>query len=457
VRQRFQRILGSAVLTTTLSLTQVACTTYTPVHGEPRPRDYVVERCHQSVRSQVSDRFGRPTRMSFDSAESYYISSARQGVRGGAVIGSGGERARIHYDCSVNIHTGRVVDVDHRLVEADRHRSEWSADACQNRIRDEVASRNRHRSTVKFEPAKTWFISLDREGVRGNARVESGKQREKIRYECEVDVRRGRIQAAHFQSLEKPAMTNKDVVKLCKASISDAVIQDRGRRMNISFGDNHVYAISRHKKGVQGKAKLKSGSGKDPIAYECKGNTRQERVTDAHYRLLDKPRPSRKHVVDLCQKVTREMAAADHGRRAKVDFDDAQTFDVSEREMGVRGNGKLHVGRDRDAIRYSCNVDLRRVKVTDARYRPVERPRRSTRRTIDMCHAELRERISADRGSSTALKFESSETFFISNSLEGVRGKGVAKIGRDDRDHFRYECKVNIRGGGVKEARYLYR
>jgi hypothetical protein len=457
VRHRFHRILGSGILTATLSLSQAACTTYTPVHTSPRPRDQVVESCHQSVRTQVVVRFGRSTRVGFDTAEPYYISSARQGVRGGAVIGAGGERARIHYDCSVNIHTGRVVDVEHRLVDADRRRSEWSADACQNRIRDEVTSQSRHRSTVSFEPAKIWFISLDREGVRGNGKIESGNRREKIRYECEVDVRRGRIDAAHFQPIEKPALTDQQIVKLCKTSVADAVIEDRGRRMNISFAEEHVYSISRHHKGVQGKAKLKTGKNRDQIAYECKVNTRQERVTDAHYRLLESPRPSRKHVVELCQAVTREMAAADHGRSARVDFDDAETFEVSEREMGVRGSGKLRVGGDRDPIRYSCNVDLRKTKVTDARYRAVERPRQSTQRTVDMCHAELRARISSDRGASASLNFETSETFFVSHALEGVRGTGVAKVGRRDRDRFRYECKVNIRRGAVKEARYLYR
>jgi hypothetical protein len=180
VRPRFHRVPGSALLTAALSVAQLACTTYTPVHSDPRPRDHVVESCQQSVRAQVSDRFGASARVGFDTPETYYISSARQGVRGGGVIGSGGDRARIHYDCSVNIHSGRVVDVNHRLVDASRRSSEWSVDACQSRIRHEVASESRRQTTLNFEPAKTWFISLDREGVRGKGKLESGSRREKI-------------------------------------------------------------------------------------------------------------------------------------------------------------------------------------------------------------------------------------------------------------------------------------
>jgi hypothetical protein len=457
VRPRFHRIPGSALLTAALSVAQLACTTYTPVHSDPRPRDHVVESCQQSVRAQVSDRFGASARVGFDTPETYYISSARQGVRGGGVIGSGGDRARIHYDCSVNIHSGRVVDVNHRLVDASRRSSEWSVDACQSRIRHEVASESRRQTTLNFEPAKTWFISLDREGVRGTGKLASGNEREKIRYECEVDIRRGRIEAAHYRPVEKAPMTDKDTLRLCQAQITDEVKEDRGRSTKISFVENKAYSISRFEKGVQGKAKLKSGDDRDSIAYECRVNTRRERVTDAHYRLLEKPRPSREHVVELCQMVTREMAAADHGRRAAVEFDDAETVAVSEREMRVRGSGRLRVRGDRDPIRYSCSVDLRKVKVTDARYRPVEQPRQSTQRTLDMCHAELRRQIASDREESASLKFDTSETFFVSNAIEGVRGKGVVRVGRRERDPIRYECEVNIRRGNVKEARYRYR
>ena len=74
-----------------------------------------------------------------------------------------------------------------------------------------------------------------------------------------------------------------------------------------------------------------------------------------------------------------------------------------------------------------------------------------------MCHAELLRQISSDREGPASLKLETTETYFVSNAVEGVRGEGVVQAGRRYRDRIRYECEVNIRRGSVKEARYRYR
>jgi len=457
VTTRFRRILGGTLVASSLSIAHVACTTYPPVHTSQRPRDQIVRTCQQSVRAQVSDRVGGATGVGFDTPEIYYVSSALQGVRGGGVVDARGDRARIHYDCAVNVRSGVVVRSDYRLIDRIRRGSEWSVDACQDRIRREVASDQRRQTTTKFDEAETWFISLGREGVRGDGRIEVGGRREKIRYECEVDLRRGRIEAAHYRSVQKPPLTDAKVLKLCHGKIQDQLKGDRGRGTKVSFAENDIYSISRFEKGVRGKAKVKSRNDRDAIAYECTVNTRRERVATASYRVLEKPRPTRERVIELCQMVTREMAAVDHGRRAAVEFDGAETFAISERAIGVRGRGLLRVGGNRDPIGYRCSVDVRNVKVTDARYRRVEQPQESTRRTVDMCHAELREQIASDREQPARLEIETSETFFVSNALEGVRGKGFVRLGRRDRDPIRYECKVNIRRGRVQEARYLYR
>jgi hypothetical protein len=432
------------------------CYARVPVRVEPPPRDHVVEQCHQTIRGQARDRFGRRTAVSFDTPDTYYISSALEGVRGGGVVKAGNERTRIQYDCTVNIRSGRVVQAQHRPV-ADIRPVGWSVDACQDRIREEVASDRNRRAVVKFGEVATHDVSLERERVRGRARLKSGNQWEEIRYACTVNVRRGRIEAADYSPVAKPLLSDAEVVKLCQGVIAGEARADRGKKARVSFDTGSSYSISSSERGVHGRAQLRSGSARERIAYECKVDARARRVTLAEYHSLEKPEVSEKRVIDACQEVTREMVAADHGRRAGVKFKTAETFSSSKRKTGVQGRGELRVGGDRDPIHYVCTVDLRKLKITEARYRPIESSRDQSQRTVDLCHEAVRERVASDREGRVSLGFDRSETFFISNSKEGVRGEGGIRSGRRSRDAIRYECEVDIRRGRVTEVRYRYR
>jgi len=440
--------LSSAVL--------AGCYAYIPVPVEPLPRDRVVEQCHQAIREQTRDRLDRPTAVSFDTPEIYYVSSALEGVRGGGMLAAGRERARIHYDCTVNVRSGGVVRAQHRVIDEIRPAG-WSADVCQDRIREKVTSDRNRRGVVKFGEVEIHDVSLERERVRGRAELKSGSQREKIRYACTVNVRRGRIEDAHYSPLAGPPLSDAEAVKLCQGAITGEAKADRGKKARVSFDTGSSYFVSPSERGVRGRAQLRSGPEHERVAYECKVDVRVRRVTLAHYRSLEKPEHSEKRIIKACQDVTREMVAADHGRRASVKFATAETFSSSERKAGVQGRGELRVGGDRDPIHYLCTVDLRKLKITEARYRPIQSSPDQRRRTVDLCHEAVRERVASDQDGRVSLNFERSETYFISNAEEGVRGEGVIRSGRRSRDPIRYECEVNVRRGHVTEARYRYR
>jgi hypothetical protein len=140
-----------------------------------------------------------------------------------------------------------------------------------------------------------------------------------------------------------------------------------------------------------------------------------------------------------------------------VKFKTAETFSSSKYKTGVQGRGELKVGGDRDPIHYVCTVDLRRLKITEARYRPIESSRDQRQRTVDLCHDAVRQRVASDHDGRVSLGFDRSETFFVSNSKEGVRGEGGIRFGRRNREAIRYECEVDIRRGRVTEVRYRYR
>ena len=66
----------------------------------------------------------------------------------------------------------------------------------------------------------------------------------------------------------------------------------------------------------------------------------------------------------------------------------------------------------------------------------------------------LQEKIRPTRGQGGKLKIENTESYFISNSEEGVRGRAVITTGFRHRQTqpVSYDCKVDIRRGRVNEA-----
>lgn len=457
MKRRTRPILLVVVLAALSSSAHIGCYSPVPVVIEPPPRDRVVERCHQVIRGQVIERSGQHAVVSFDTPETYYVSSAIEGVQGGGVLEVDREHARIEYRCAVNIRSGRVVQAQHKVIEKPQRPAGWSIEACQDRIEEKVAKEHRRRPVVKFGEAEIHDVSLDREKVRGRAKLKSGKEWQGIRYACTVDLRRGRVEAAHYSQLAKPVPSDAEVVKLCQGAIVGEAKADRGQRTKVTFEKGSTHSISASRQGVSGRAELRSGAEREQIAYRCKVNLHQARVTLAEYRLLERPGGFEERVIQACQDVTREMVAADHGRRAKVKFQTAETFASSKRATGVQGRGILVSGGERDPIQYLCTVNPRKLKVTEARYREIEVPRDQIRRTVDLCHEALRERVESDHGSRVSLAVESSESYFISIAEQGVRGEAAIRKGRRYRDLIRYDCRVNLRRGRVDEVRYRYR
>jgi hypothetical protein len=452
------RLFYVVVLACALPVVPLGCVQSTVV-APPPARARVVEYCHQTIQSQAADHFGGRVGVRFDSPETFFVSNALEGVRGGALVAGRGTRERIQYACSVNIRSGRVVHARFRLVGPVGHSSDWSVDACQQRIRDEVAADHPRRTSVNFDVAETFFASIDEEGVRGRAKVETGDRRKAIRYECTVDVRRGRVHRARYHALEKPPLDDAGAVELCQQAVADQATREHGGRARVDFDSGSASSVSKSEKRVRGKAKLKAGRDREAIAYECSVNVRRERVTSTHFDSLEKHASSKEQLVETCQMVTREMVAADHGRRAAVEFATGEVFDASKGKRGVRGRGVLEVRGDRDPIRYECTLNRGRGKVMEARYRPIERPAKVAQQTVELCHRAVIVKVSVDRGRRTKVEFEAADSYFVSQSEEGVRGQGTVRTGfrGRGRDPILYDCRVNIRRGLVTETRLRYR
>jgi len=421
------------------------------------PAGRVVESCHRTIRARAIDRLGGPATYSFDTPETFFISSATEGVRGGAMHRGRRGDSRLAYTCVVNIHSGRVEGARFRVVGADQRGDEWPTAACQQAVREEVAADRGRGTAVDFDRAESSYVSPYEEGVSGRGRLRNRKAGERIRYECTVDLHRGRVSRADYSTLEKPHLSDAGVVKLCQGAIADRLRSEGRHAAKTTFKSGQAFFLSKFERSVRGQMNLKSRGSTQRAHYECSVDVRRERVTAAHYRSVGDHPASNPRIVEACQMVTLEMAAADHGRRARIDFAPVEVVSPSRHESTVTGGGVLKVGGSRDPIRYRCSVHPRNLKITDARYRKVVSPPDRTQRTVDLCHEELRARVAADRKGRLSVVFDTSETYYISNAEEGVRGRGAVKDKAHDRDPIRYQCTVNIRRGRVAKAGYRYR
>jgi hypothetical protein len=449
------RIVPFAALACLLPLGNSGCTT-TRVIRKDAPPGRVVENCQRTIRSYAIDELGGPADVRFDTPETFFISSGTEGVRGAALHRGARRDRRIYYSCVVDVYSGRVQDARYRVVGEAERTDDWPVEACQQVVRDQVYADKGRGANVKFAKAQSYHVSRNEEGVRGDGRWKVGKDWVGLEYECTVDLRRGQVTRARYRPLEKPLLSDKGAVKLCQQTIEDQAKSDRGQRTKAAFKSGDAFGVSRFERGVRGRAELKYGAVREQVDYECSVDVRAVRVSAAHYRTLASL-PSEDQIVKNCQAATREMVTAQEGRRTSVQFETAEMQTTSRQRGRVQGRGTLKAGGSRDPMAYFCTADLRTAKITAARYRRLALPPDRANRTVELCHEELRARVASDRDDVASLTFATSETSFVSNSKETVRGRGELRFGNRGRVSIRYECTVDIRRGRVTDARYSYR
>ena len=213
----FRRILQLALLPSLLVVTS-GCV---PIHvGAPRPTgERVVDRCFERIREDALDSLGRPATVNFDTAETFFVSTFVEGVRGGAVHHARRSSHQVQYRCAVDIRTGVIVHASHRAIEESAPSSESLIDACQHEIGRQVASDRGRRASLLFEPADLFSISRHEDGVRGKARLKDGGLEEKIRYECSLNPRKGIIRSAEYQTVGRPPLSNAGAIELCQERV----------------------------------------------------------------------------------------------------------------------------------------------------------------------------------------------------------------------------------------------
>ena len=167
--------------------------------------------CQEELRQVVrQDRnglveFNRPL-------ETYSVSNTEEGVRGTVLIRSSGQSERNYrFDCVVNLPEAQVTKISYRPDSGATADSQRIIRLCQDNIRQRISNNQidlggiiginigTGRQIEFQDPASTFSISENQEGVRGSATLVEGFRQRQVNYECTVNLQQGTVTNATVQ------------------------------------------------------------------------------------------------------------------------------------------------------------------------------------------------------------------------------------------------------------------
>jgi len=158
--------------------------------------------------------------------------------------------------------------------------------------------------------------------------------------------------------------------------------------------------------------------------------------------------------VALCQKMVRWETGKEYGNNTKIIFHSGQTYGISRREEGVRGDATVRAGRERKRIDYECVINLSQGKVTQVNYHAADQSVDTG--VIATCQSVVIDKISQDLGYAAQIAFAAADTSTVSGNRQTVRGPARVRT-RSDWRNIHYNCTLDIRRNRVTEVYYDYR
>lgn len=167
--------------------------------------------CQEELRQVVrQDRnglveFNRPL-------ETYSVSNTEEGVRGTVLIQASGQSDRNYrFDCVVNLPEAQVTKISYRPDSGETADNQRIIRLCQDNIRQRISNNQidlggiiginigTGRQIEFQDPASTFSISENQEGVRGAATLVEGFRQRQVNYECTVNLQQGTVTNATVQ------------------------------------------------------------------------------------------------------------------------------------------------------------------------------------------------------------------------------------------------------------------
>lgn len=159
-------------------------------------------------------------------------------------------------------------------------------------------------------------------------------------------------------------------------------------------------------------------------------------------------------VTDLCQTsiqvklaVNREMT---QNNGNNITFETVERSPLSRGQTSIRGQARVREGNNQRYLTYDCTVNVNEGLLSRSNYTFRDNLALSSTR---LCQEELREAVEEDLNGSVTFN-DRLETYYISNTEEGVRGTALVTQSPQEAQNYRFNCTVNIQRGDVTRISY---
>ncbi|MEE4379971.1 MAG: DUF3011 domain-containing protein [Candidatus Competibacteraceae bacterium] len=154
---------------------------------------------------------------------------------------------------------------------------------CQKMVRWEAGKEFGNNTKIQFHSGQAYGISRREEGVKGEATVSAGRERNRIDYQCVIDLRQGKVTQVNYQAVGQSGSVDIEVIAPCQSAVVDRISQDLGYTAQIAFDAADISRVSNNRQTVRGPARVRTRSDWRNITYSCTLNTRRNRVTEVYY------------------------------------------------------------------------------------------------------------------------------------------------------------------------------
>ncbi len=159
-------------------------------------------------------------------------------------------------------------------------------------------------------------------------------------------------------------------------------------------------------------------------------------------------------VTDLCQTSIRVKLAANReiaqNNRNNITFETVERSQLSRGQTFIQGQARVNNGNNQRYLTYDCVVNVNEGLINRSNYTLRDNIALSSTR---LCQEELKETIAQDFDGLVTFR-DGLETYYISNTEEGVRGTALVKRSQRGEQTYRFNCTVNIQRGDVTRISY---